>query len=109
MYAIRSYYDFSHSKHFSYDGIGRNFRQGLNFVEKGFGLRGALGVSDRAHTAAAALKPGDIDWNKLFVEEGVRWFHTGGIYAALSDTAAELRITSYNVCYTKLLRFGRFW
>ncbi len=84
--------DYSHSKHFSYDGIGRNFRQGLNFVEKGFGLRGALGVSDRAHTAAAALKPGDIDWNKLFVEEGVRWFHTGGIYAALSDTAAELTI-----------------
>ena len=84
--------NYSYSKHFDYDGIGRNYRQGLNFVEKGFGVRGALGVSDRAHTAASALKPGDIDWRKLFTEDGVRWFHTGGIYAALSVSAAELTI-----------------
>ncbi|MBI9105739.1 MAG: sugar kinase [Spirochaetales bacterium] len=84
--------DYSYSKTFPFDGMGRNFRQGLNFVEKGFGVRGAIGVSDRAHTAAAGLKPGDIDWKGLFSEDGVRWFHTGGIYAALSVTAAELTI-----------------
>lgn len=84
--------DYSYCKTFEYDGIGKDYRQGLNFVEKGYGLRGALGVSDRSHTAASGLKPGDIDWNSLFVKEGVRWFHTGGIYAALSVTAAELTI-----------------
>ena len=84
--------DYSYCKTFEYDGIGRNYRQGLNFVERGFGLRGALGVSDRAHTAAAGLKPGDIDWNSLFSKDGVRWFHTGGIYAALSVSSAELTI-----------------
>ena len=84
--------DYSYSKVFPFDGIGRDFRQGLNFVEKGFGVRGALGVSDRAHTAAAGLKPGDIDWNSIFAVDGARWFHTGGIYAALSETAAELTI-----------------
>lgn len=84
--------DYSYSKFFEYDGIGRSFRQGLNFVEKGFGVRGALGVSDRAHTAASALKPGDIDWKSIFEIDGARWFHTGGIFAALSETAAELTI-----------------
>jgi 2-dehydro-3-deoxygluconokinase len=84
--------DYSCSKWFPYDGIGREHRQGLNFVEKGFGVRGALGVSDRAHTAASALKPGDIDWQALFEKEGVRWFHTGGIFAALSETTAQLTI-----------------
>lgn len=84
--------DHSYCRTFPFDGIGRDFRQGLNFVEKGFGVRGALGVSDRAHTAAAALKPGDIDWKALFGEDGVRWFHTGGIYAALSESSAELTI-----------------
>ena len=84
--------DYSYSKVFPFDGIGRNYRQGLNFVEKGFGVRGALGVSDRAHTAASSLKPGDIDWDGLFGRDGVRWFHTGGIYAALSESSAELTI-----------------
>jgi 2-dehydro-3-deoxygluconokinase len=84
--------DYSYSKLFPFDGMGRDHRQGLNFVERGFGVRGALGVSDRAHTAAAGLKPGDIDWKCLFNDDGVRWFHTGGIYAALSETAAELTI-----------------
>lgn len=84
--------DYSYSRWFPYDGIGRENRQGLNFVEKGFGVRGAKGVSDRAHTAASALKPGDIDWKTLFEKEGVRWFHTGGIFAALSETAAMLTI-----------------
>ncbi len=84
--------DYSYSRWFPYDGIGREYRQGLNFVEKGFGVRGAKGVSDRAHTAASVLKPGDIDWKKLFEEDGVRWFHTGGIFAALSESTAMLTI-----------------
>lgn len=71
-----------------YDGIGRTVRNGLNFTERGFGVRGAVGVSDRGSTAAGQLAPGDVDWDHLFGELGVRWLHTGGIYAALSDTAA---------------------
>ncbi|WP_454049755.1 sugar kinase [Cellulomonas sp. Marseille-Q8402] len=71
-----------------YDGIGREVRNGLNFTERGFGVRGAVGVSDRGHTAASQLAPGDVDWDHLFGDLGVRWLHTGGIYAALSDTAA---------------------
>ena len=69
-----------------YDGIGRTVRNGLNFTERGFGIRGAVGVSDRGHTAASQLKAGDIDWEDLFGNQGVRWFHTGGIFAALSET-----------------------
>jgi 2-dehydro-3-deoxygluconokinase len=72
-----------------YDGIGRSVRNGLNFTERGFGVRGAVGVSDRGHTAASQLKPGDVDWDHLFGELGVRWLHTGGIFAALSESAAE--------------------
>ena len=68
------------------DGIGRENRNGLNFTERGFGVRGAVGCSDRANSAASNLKAGDIDWDHLFGEVGVRWFHTGGIFAALSDT-----------------------
>jgi len=71
-----------------YDGIGRSIRNGLNFTERGFGVRGALGVSDRGLTAASQIRPGDIDWEDLFGEQGVRWFHTGGIYAGLSETAS---------------------
>lgn len=70
-----------------FDSIGAASRVGLNFTERGFGIRGALGVSDRGHTAASQLKPGDIDWEYIFGRRGVRWFHTGGIYAALSKTA----------------------
>ena len=75
-----------------YDGIGRTVRNGLNFTERGFGIRGAKGVPDRGNTAAAHLKKGDIDWQKIFGEDGVRWFHTGGIFAALSDTTPEVVI-----------------
>ena len=71
-----------------YDGIGRLVRNGLNFTERGFGVRGAVGVSDRGHTAASQLKPGDVDWDHLFGDLGVRWLHTGGIFAALSESAA---------------------
>jgi 2-dehydro-3-deoxygluconokinase len=73
-----------------YDGVGRVVRNGLNFTERGFGVRGAVGVPDRGHTAAAQLKPGDFDWEDIFGRRGVRWFHTGGIFAALSDTTPAL-------------------
>jgi 2-dehydro-3-deoxygluconokinase len=73
-----------------YDGIGREVRNGLNFTEHGFGIRGAVGVPDRGNTAASQMKPGDIDWDHIFGELGVRWFHTGGIFAALSETTAAL-------------------
>lgn len=69
-----------------YDGIGRDVRNGLNFTERGFGVRGAVGVSDRGHTAASQLRAGDVDWDALFGGPGVRWLHTGGIFAGLSDT-----------------------
>ena len=74
------------------DGIGRSVRNGLNFTERGFGVRGAVGVSDRGHSAASQLKPGDFDWKKIFGELGARWFHTGGIFAGLSETTAALTI-----------------
>jgi 2-dehydro-3-deoxygluconokinase len=61
------------------DGVGRTVRNGLNFTERGFGVRAAVGCSDRGHTAVSQLKPGDIDWHRLFGQDGVRWFHTGGI------------------------------
>jgi 2-dehydro-3-deoxygluconokinase len=74
----------------AFDGVGRAVRNGLNFTERGFGLRGAVGVSDRGHTAACQLKPGDFDWDLIFGRLGARWFHTGGIFAALSETTAAL-------------------
>jgi 2-dehydro-3-deoxygluconokinase len=69
-----------------FDGVGRTVRNGLNFTERGFGVRAAAGCSDRGHTAISQLKPGDIDWEKIFGAEGARWFHTGGIFCALSET-----------------------
>src|SRR5213075_2658156 len=75
-----------------YDGVGRTVRNGLNFTERGFGVRGAVGNPDRGNTAASQLKPGDFDWEHIFGELGVRWFHTGGIFAALSATTAELTV-----------------
>ena len=72
-----------------FDGVGRQARNGLNFTERGFGVRGAVGVSDRGHSAASMLSPGDVDWELLFGRLGVRCLHTGGIFTALSpDTAA---------------------
>jgi 2-dehydro-3-deoxygluconokinase len=72
------------------DGVGRTARNGLNFVERGFGARAAVGCSDRGHTAVSQLKPGDIDWERIFGAEGARWFHTGGIFAALSETTPRV-------------------
>jgi 2-dehydro-3-deoxygluconokinase len=79
-------------KWMAFDGIGRNVRNGLNFTERGFGVRGAVGVSDRGLSAASQLKPGDFDWDHIFGKLGVRWLHTGGIFAALSDTTPQLVI-----------------
>ncbi len=82
-----------------HDGVGRSVRNGLNFTERGFGLRAALGCSDRGHTAASQLRPGEIDWDAVFAGTkgqgsaaggGARWFHTGGIFAALSETTAAV-------------------
>jgi 2-dehydro-3-deoxygluconokinase len=74
------------------DGIGRSVRNGLNFTERGFGIRGAVGVPDRGNSAASQLKPGDFDWDHIFGKLGVRWFHTGGIFAALSESTAALTL-----------------
>jgi len=73
-----------------YDGIGRTVRNGLNFTERGFGVRAALGCSDRGHAAASQLKAGEIDWEEIFGKHGARWFHTGGIFCALSETTPEV-------------------
>lgn len=75
-----------------YDGVGRTVRNGLNFTERGFGVRPALGCSDRGHTAVSQLKAGDIDWDEIFGKHGARWFHTGGIFCALSDTTPNVAI-----------------
>ncbi|MGE4549811.1 MAG: PfkB family carbohydrate kinase, partial [Opitutales bacterium] len=73
-----------------FDGVGREVRNGLNFTERGFGVRGAVGTSDRGYTAASKMKPGDVDWDEIFGNQGVRWLHTGGIFAALSESTAEV-------------------
>ena len=78
--------DQSHVRWVPYDGIGRTVRNGLNFTERGYGVRAAVGSSDRANTAASQLKAGDVDWSAIFADEGARWLHTGGIFAGLSET-----------------------
>ncbi len=71
----------------SYDGVGRTVRNGLNFTERGYGVRAAAGCSDRGHTAISQTKRGDFDWELIFgPANGSRWFHTGGIFAALSES-----------------------
>jgi 2-dehydro-3-deoxygluconokinase len=82
--------DTSHLRWVPYDGVGRAVRNGLNFTERGFGPRAALGCSDRGHSAASQMSPGEVDWEAVFGSEGSRWFHTGGIFAALSGSTAAL-------------------
>jgi len=84
--------DTSFIKWVPYDGIGRSVRNPINFTERGFGIRGAKGCVDRGNSAASQMKKGDYDWNKIFSEQGVKWLHTGGIYAGLSESTAELAI-----------------
>lgn len=91
--------DTSLIKWVDYDGIGRTVRNGLNFTERGFGVRGAVGCSDRGHSAASQLKVGDIDWEYIFGELGVRWLHTGGIFAALSDTTPDVVIEAVKTAH----------
>jgi 2-dehydro-3-deoxygluconokinase len=110
--------DQSYVKWVADDGIGRSARNGLNFTEAGFGVRGALGCSDRGHTAVSQLRRGDIDWQTIFGDEGARWFHCGGIFAALSagtpDVAQEAMevakqhgtIVSYDLNYRPSLWNG---
>jgi len=82
--------DIRHTQWMKFDGVGRKCRVGLNFTERGFGVRAAQGCSDRGHSAASQLKRGDIDWERIFGSEGVRWMHTGGIYAGLSETTRDV-------------------
>jgi len=82
--------DQSHVKWVPYDGVGREVRNGLNFTERGFGVRGAVGCSDRGNTAVSQLQPGDVDWDEIFAREGTRWFHCGGIFAALGGSTADV-------------------
>ena len=84
--------DMSHVKWVPFDGIGRRARNGLNFTERGFGVRAAKGCSDRGYTAGSQLKKGDINWRKIFHDEGARWLHCGGIFCALSATTPEVAI-----------------
>jgi 2-dehydro-3-deoxygluconokinase len=98
-----------------YDSVGRSVRNGLNFTERGFGVRPALGCSDRGHTAISQVKPGDFDWGQIFGQQGARWFHTGGIFCALSESTPEVAvealkaarkhgvITSYDLNYRESL------
>jgi len=80
-----------------YDGVGRTVRNGLNFTERGFGVRAALGCSDRGHTAVSQLKAGDINWEEIFGQYGARWFHTGGIFCALSETTPHVALEAIQV------------
>lgn len=82
--------DTSFIKWLPFDGVGRNVRNGLNFTERGFGVRGAQGVSDRGNTAISQLKAGDIDFDHIFGKLGARWLHTGGIFAGLSESSPEV-------------------
>ena len=75
-----------------YDGVGRDVRNGINFTERGFGVRAAVGCSDRGHSAASQLAPGDVDWERIFGVEGARWLHTGGVFCALSESTAALAV-----------------
>lgn len=84
--------DLRHVNWIPFDGIGKASRVGLNFTEKGYGVRAAQGCVDRARSAASQMKPGDVDWDRIFKDQGARWFHTGGIFAALSEGTQELVI-----------------
>jgi 2-dehydro-3-deoxygluconokinase len=72
------------------DGIGQNTRNGIYYIERGFGVRGAASCFDRANTAVSQLSAGEIDLNRIFVERNPRWLHTGGIFAGLSETTPEV-------------------
>src|SRR3982750_2543270 len=82
--------DVSYAVERKYDGVGKKDRIGINFTEVGVAKRGSVTLYDRGHTATAGMKPGDVNWKKLFNEDGVRWLHTGGIYSALSENTRQV-------------------
>jgi 2-dehydro-3-deoxygluconokinase len=82
-----------------YDGVGRADRIGLNFTEVGIGVRASVTLYDRGHTAIAHMKPGDVDWKRIFEKRGARWFHTGGIFTALSDSCAEVAVEAMKAAH----------
>jgi len=82
-----------------YDGSGRADRIGLNFTEVGMGVRASVTLYDRGHTAVSHMKPGDVDWRRIFTKRKVRWFHTGGIFTALSDTCADVALESMKAAH----------
>jgi len=82
--------DLSHVKWMPYDGVGRDARLGLNFTEVGHGPRASVTLYDRGHSATSQLQPGHIDWERIFKQRGVRWFHTGGIFTCLSSTTPQV-------------------
>jgi 2-dehydro-3-deoxygluconokinase len=82
--------DQAHVRWMPYDGVGRNVRNGLNFTERGLGVRAARGVSDRGLSAASQMRPGEVDWESIFERDGARWLHCGGVFAALSATTAAV-------------------
>jgi 2-dehydro-3-deoxygluconokinase len=94
--------DTSHVVWVPFDGVGRSVRNGLNFTERGFGIRGAVGCSDRGHTAVSQLRPDQVDWEAIFGAEGARWLHCGGIYCALSETTPDVA----RVAFTEARRHG---
>lgn len=98
-----------------FDGVGRANRVGLNFTEVGTGVRGSVTMYDRGNSSASQMKPTDVDWNKVFAQDGCRWLHTGGIFTSLSsDCAATVKaalkaanaagtITSYDLNFRSKL------
>lgn len=82
-----------------YDGVGRADRIGLNFTEVGIGVRASVTMYDRGNTAVAHMKSGDVEWKRIFNIPGVRWFHTGGIFTALSDTCADVALESMKAAH----------
>lgn len=82
-----------------FDGAGRADRVGLNFTEVGTGVRASVSVYDRGHTAVSHMKPADVDWEKLFKRRPVRWFHTGGIFSALSQSCAGTALAALSAAH----------
>lgn len=91
--------DFSEVKWIPYDGSGRADRIGLNFTEVGIGVRASVTMYDRGNTAVSHMKSGDIDWKRIFNKRKVRWFHTGGIFTALSDSCAEVALEAMKAAH----------
>jgi len=82
-----------------YDGVGRADRIGLNFTEVGIGVRASVTLYDRGHTAVSHMKPGEVDWKRIFHARKARWFHTGGIFTALSDSCAEVALEAMKAAH----------